>query len=68
MSEMSIEQLLVGYYRPHLTWITAPARRTNTCGQAKKGDLKYPSMQRKIASQVMHDRLLEHVIGKSLAD
>jgi hypothetical protein len=40
----------------------------NTCGQAKKGDLKYPPMQRKIASQVMHDSLLEPVIGKSLAD
>jgi hypothetical protein len=40
----------------------------NTCGQAKKGDLKYPSMQRQMTSQVMHDSLLEPVIGKSLAD
>ena len=36
MSEMSIEQLLVGYYRPHLTWITAPARRTIPVDRPKK--------------------------------
>jgi hypothetical protein len=40
----------------------------NTCGQAQKGDLKYPSMQRPMASQVMYDRLLEPGIGTSLAD
>jgi hypothetical protein len=40
----------------------------NTCGQANKGDIKYPPVQRKIASQVMHGSLLEPVIGKSLAD